>query len=237
MLFRRFIGAAALALALAGCGSGTDFTVHLTATKGEVKAELNQLSPNILTGSVGVTPVRSEWVDADTLRYILPGKGSSAPGELTFTLSEGRGGKTDVAVALDIPRVTRKAAGGEEVLVESKMEDMLKRMMRDWGEAHEAGRSTYQGRAGISTAISVFAISIQRFDDFENAAESALVDSYMAGLYGDGPDEGWGWSDEEMVAEDSFEDPYAAAEAETDFEEDAFDPYAQADDDWSDAGY
>ena len=33
MLFRRFIVAAALALALAGCGNGTDFTVHLTATK------------------------------------------------------------------------------------------------------------------------------------------------------------------------------------------------------------
>ena len=180
-------------IVLAGCGDSADFTVEIDGSSDAVKRELRQISPNALTGTAGIAPVRTEWIDADTLRFELPGKDGRKGGELVFTVAEAKGANTEIAVRLDIPVVTRRKGGKREILVESKMEDMLEEVMEDWSGEFGASGSTASARSGISGVISIFAIGIQKFDDFETAATGALASTYIRAL--SGPEGGSGWGD------------------------------------------
>ena len=168
---------------LAACG-GEDFALEVDRSAAIVSKEFKALEPNALTYSAGLQGVKTEWEDDGSVRFVLPNP-QGKDGEIYFKVADAGQQKTSLGVTIDIPFVTRERVDGTEFLDESAMEKALKEALRAWEKDLEAGRDTQARIAEISELVSIFAIGLQDFDQFETLASSALYQSHFAAA-GDG---------------------------------------------------
>lgn len=167
---------------LAACG-GEDFTLKVDRSAATVTSELKSLDPNALTYSAGLDGVKTQWLDDGSVRYTLPNP-SGKDGEVLFRITDDGLQKTALGVTVDIPYVTRERADGDEFLDEKAMERALKETLRAWERSLEDGKDTQAEMQEVSEMISIFAIGLQDFDQFETLASSALYESYFASVDG-----------------------------------------------------
>lgn len=214
-MFRKAMVLLSLPL-LAACG-GEDFTLAVDRSAATVTSELKKLDPNALTYSAGLDGVKTEWLDDGSVRYTLPNPQGS-DGEVLFRVADNGLQSATVGVTVDIPFVTRERADGDEYLDEKAMEKALRESLRSWERSLESGRDTQSEIAEVSEMISIFAIGLQDFDQFETLASSALYESHFAAMDG----ESW-----EPTSADWGSD---SGEGDFGYEAEAYDEYAYQED-------
>ena len=199
---------------LAACG-GDDFSLQIDKPASVVASELAKVKPNVLTASAGVDPVTKQQLEGGSVLYTLPNQ-QGEEGTVLFEVVERDANKTSVNVTVEIPTITRNGAEGAQILSESKMETALKGAMRTWEQKLEAGRSTAGPLDEVSEMVSLFAIGMQDFDQFESTAMAALLDKYdteLARAEWAGPGSAdWGESEgeTEWAYDDAERDNYTA---------------------------
>lgn len=193
MLARSLIALISL-IALAGCGRGSeDFTVPVARPVNVVASAFGNkaLDGDITPLFPGLKVVRTEPAPNAVL-YTFPGDGSF-PAAIRFTFEPAPDGEgTVIHTAIDVPSTTVVLAGKEMVISESKVEAMVRGILRAAASKMEEGRDTETEQRDFARMMTVLAIAtdskqLRLARDISNYPEW-----YLAGLGwltggGDGP--------------------------------------------------
>lgn len=232
-MLRRIVLAVFASLLLAACGrGGEDFTVTVARPADKVGAAFGKvgLDAEITSLFPGLKVERSNPA-ANEVAYRLPGDGDyPATIKLTFE-STGNGQETLVRAAIDMPSTTVKFDDKDMVISESKVEWMVRGLLRSAAKKLENGASIETERRDFSRLLTVLAI-ISDSKQLRLANDmSKYPDWYMQGLgwlggIGEGPSYPYGegaYGDDPAAAarQDDYKQKRAEREAQSEAEENA----------------
>lgn len=211
-MLRRFLFSLVLGLALSACGRGSeDFTVNIARPPSTVASAFGHrgLDGDITALFPGLKVVRTEPAPGEVL-YTIPGDGDF-PTTIKLTFESSDNGKaTVVHGAVDAPRTVVKFASKEMIISETKVELMIRGILRSASSKMEEGRSTEEEQRDFSRTLTVLAIATDSKQMRLAQEITKYPDWYLAGLGwlsgigGEGPSNPYG----EFAGGD---DPNAAA--------------------------
>ncbi len=171
-------------LLLAACGRGSeDFTIKVARPADRVEAAFDHagLDAEIAGIFPGLKVVRSKPVAGEVL-YTLPGD-SDFPATIKLTFEASQDGKTTVIhAAVDTPGAKVEFEGKTMVVSESKVEKMVRGILRSAGKKLEAGESIESEQRDFSRLLTVLAITTdsKQLKLAQNISKNP--DWYLAGL-------------------------------------------------------
>lgn len=183
------------ALALAGCGDGSDFSVQVNGDAGSAMESLASASNG--SGFAGISPAMMT-ADADSLTFQIAAADGYDPAEIRMDFVQ-EGQNTTIDVAVDVPQVPM---GGNEYLSEWKVEQELRKNLRAW--ARQYGKvGSAASTSEIALTLSLVAVAAQRVD---------LNDVFMAGGYDAGAweNELAGWGSDTSTPDTDYDSDYAS---------------------------
>jgi hypothetical protein len=230
-MLRRIAIAVFASLLLAACGRGSeDFTVKVARPADKVEAAFDKigLDSGITTLFPGLKVVRSNPADNEVLYSLPDQEGEPATIKLTFEAA-GDGKETVVHAAIDVPSTTVKFDGKDMVISESKVEEMVRGLLRSAARKLEKGASVETERRDFSRILTVLAIITDPKQMRLANDISKYPDWYMQGLgwlggIGDGPAYPYGdgdFADDPGAAarQDEYKQKQSEREAQSDADE------------------
>ncbi len=183
-MLRRIVFAAFASLLLAACGRGSeDFAVNVGRPVDRVASAFDGTSvdPEISGMFPGLKVVRTRPAKNEIL-YTIPGNGEfEATIKLTFVGSDD-GQSTVIHGAVDVPSTEVTYDGKSMVISETKVEIIIRALMRSAAKKLEAGKSVEEERRDFSRMLTVLAI-ITDSKKLRLAQDiSKYPEWYMAGL-------------------------------------------------------
>ena len=173
-------------LLLAACGRGNeDFTIKVARPVDKVEAAFDHAGVDTEISGMfpGLKVVRSKPADGEVL-YTMPGDGDS-PATIKLTFEPGEDGKTTVVhAAVDTPTVKVDFDGKTMVLSETKVEKMIRGILRSTGKKLEDGAEIASEQQAFSRLLTMLAIvtDSKQLRLAQNA--SKYPEWYLSG---------WGW--------------------------------------------
>lgn len=158
-----------LMLLLAACGGNEEFTIELDRPSNEVAAALADLDGGKDSGfAIYRTQVEKTRGDPHTLgfRFVAPkDDGQQDPAteaNVLFRLEAIDGGRTRIAVEVDVPEVKYNATGTDMVLSERKVARELKKALEDYGTALNTGGDGGQALLKVDYLFAAIALSLDK---------------------------------------------------------------------------
>ncbi|WP_128891487.1 hypothetical protein [Erythrobacter sp. HKB08] len=157
------------ALALAGCGDGTDFTVDVAGNAADVEAALNKIDANQMSGLLSLKRVERSTPGPGQVLFTIPAHGDWEDATILFTVT-GEGENSRIAAAVDVPAIPVFMDGEEKYVAEDKVEDSLEEDLRDWADAYGNGGGAHIAARELGHSINSVAIAVQLTDEIGNMA-------------------------------------------------------------------
>lgn len=171
-------------LLLAACGQGSDdFQINVARPADRVEAAFDHAAIDPMMSGLfpGLKVVRSKPADGEVL-YTIPGDGSF-PATIKLTFRPGKDGKTTVVhAAIDAPSTKVDFEGKAMVLSESKVEMMVRGILRSAGKKLEDGKDIASEQRAFSQLLTMLAIVTDSKQLKLAKDASKYPDWYMSGL-------------------------------------------------------
>lgn len=159
-MLRRLLLAACACLLLAACGRGSqDFATKIARPADKVAAAFNNVGTDSEIAALipGLKVVRTKPAP-DEILYTIPGDGDFSAA-IKLTLASDAGGQvTVVHAAIDVPSTEVKFDGKAVVISESKVEKVIRGLIREAGKKLEKGTSIETERRDFSRMLTVLAV-------------------------------------------------------------------------------
>ncbi len=225
----RTVLAMAAAFSLSACsGDSADFQLKLDDSPEAILAEFDKMDPNAIMDAAGLEAIETSRPNGNSVLFTLPAPKGKDAGTFLFSVESIDASSSMLEVAVDLPFVTRKGAGGTQYLNESAIEDALKDSLKSYQRQLKAGRS---GSASIREAgdmVGYAGVGLQNIKEFEKLAESAAMSRFfsseegaLAEDWGNSESDGWGDDSPSLTDEPDYadyENDYGA-ETEAEFED------------------
>ncbi len=165
-------------LALGACDDGEDFALDVNVPAERAYADLSHLSGGAIVSMASLPAFGREKPQDGEIRYILHSVEGKGDAKIGFRVENAGPGKSRVHVAVDMPAVDIKINGADKYISEYKTEQVLRKLLIQWGKTRGSGEPATEQIAGINTAMGAFALVLSpgKLDSVTKLASSGLFD-------------------------------------------------------------